>query len=74
MRQCYCGRDVLRIQRVAAEELDVLLNLGEANSLWKYFSNRVCADWIHLPDSDSKLVEVLKELLQEYPDGHQFPC
>lgn len=57
--------DVIRIQKVLLNNwYDA--NLKECESLWDSYSDNMAASWMHLPDNDTELFEIISGYIDIY--------
>lgn len=58
------GDDCARI-KYNLEDLGYDVTLSECHLLWREYSDDMCAGWLCLPESDSKLTTILIEYLDD---------
>jgi hypothetical protein len=51
--------DCQRIQAIALERHGLEISLAEAQELWDDYSDKFCAGWLFLPDSDNELSDII---------------
>ena len=56
--------DCKRIARVSFDH-NIYITLDEAHKIWDEYSDRVCAGWIFLPDSNDDLWDCISTLMED---------
>ena len=54
--------DVKRIQQVLLDN-NYSSTLNDCANLWEDYSDSMCAGWLHLPQDDEELFEILERLI-----------